>query len=314
MLERLADLIRVLLTWRADPANPGKSPRGATGDGGFRATPEMMSILGCSAGELGNVLKALGFWAERRKLVPVASAQPAPETPSAVTAPPAANGSHVVSADDATQVLAGEEPHIVVEGAASVPEAAHPAADAASPIAETAGPVVEVADPIAVAAATTGPETASVTVAADASATAVEPVAEQWEEVWRPRRKGRTFEAGPERHKQPGQRPRHAHRGQGFRAQEPRANKPEPQPVLQQGNPNEGQPQQSKPEPAKERQGKERHRRPNGRRGGPNERQERTRVPLHASPPKQKAAAFDPDSPFAALSSLKAALEKRSQD
>ena len=44
-------------------------PEGATGDGGFRATPDMMSILGCSADGLGHVLKSLGFWAER-KLVP----------------------------------------------------------------------------------------------------------------------------------------------------------------------------------------------------------------------------------------------------
>jgi hypothetical protein len=34
---------------------------------------------------------------------------------------------------------------------------------------------------------------------------------------------------------------------------------------------------------------------------------------MHASPPSAKAG-FDPDSPFAALSSLKAALEKRSQE
>ena len=38
-----------------------RRPRGATGDGGFKAMPEMMSILGCSPDELGNVLKALGF-------------------------------------------------------------------------------------------------------------------------------------------------------------------------------------------------------------------------------------------------------------
>jgi len=143
---------------------------------------------------------------------------------------------------------------------------------------------------------------------------AAEAAVEQWEEVWRPRRKGRTFEVAPERHKQHGQRPRHAHKGQGFRARAQGANKPEQQSALQQGNANEGQPQQSKPEQAKERPGKAGHRRANGRRGGPNERQERTRVPLHASPPKQKAAPFDPDSPFAALSSLKAAMEKRSQE
>jgi hypothetical protein len=34
---------------------------------------------------------------------------------------------------------------------------------------------------------------------------------------------------------------------------------------------------------------------------------------MHASAPPSKAA-FDPDSPFAALSSLKAQMEKRSQD
>ena len=66
MLERLADLIRPLVAWRPDAANPSAPPKGATGDGGFKATPDMMSILGCSADELGNVLKALGFWAERR--------------------------------------------------------------------------------------------------------------------------------------------------------------------------------------------------------------------------------------------------------
>jgi ATP-dependent RNA helicase SUPV3L1/SUV3 len=68
MLERLADLIRVLVSWRADPANPALPPKGATGDGGFKATPDMMSILGCSAEELGNVLRALGFWADRRPI------------------------------------------------------------------------------------------------------------------------------------------------------------------------------------------------------------------------------------------------------
>ena len=61
--------------------------------------------------------------------------------------------------------------------------------------------------------------------------------------------------------------------------------------------------------------GKEHTRRNHGRRGGkPHERPERARVSMHASPPKSKVAAVDPDSPFAALSSLKAALEKRNQD
>src|SRR6478736_3769438 len=56
ILERLADLIRPLLAWRAPSDNPSaQPPRGSTGDGGFTVTPEMMSILGCSPEELGNV-------------------------------------------------------------------------------------------------------------------------------------------------------------------------------------------------------------------------------------------------------------------
>ncbi len=68
ILERLADLIRPLLAWRASAENSGEQPNGATGDGAFTATPEMMSILGCSPDELSGVLKALGFKLERRPI------------------------------------------------------------------------------------------------------------------------------------------------------------------------------------------------------------------------------------------------------
>jgi ATP-dependent RNA helicase SUPV3L1/SUV3 len=102
-----------------------------------------------------------------------------------------------------------------------------------------------------------------------------------WEEVWRPRRKGRTFETASERHSQ--QRARHSDKAPGQEAR------------LKPGS----------------QGGKPRGRRPDRRHGG--ERQERSRPPMHASAPPSKAA-FDPDSPFAALSSLKAQMEKRSQD
>jgi ATP-dependent RNA helicase SUPV3L1/SUV3 len=68
ILERLADIIRPLLAWRQKSGMADTPPKGATGDGGFRATEEMMSILGTSAGELGNVLNALGFRTERRAI------------------------------------------------------------------------------------------------------------------------------------------------------------------------------------------------------------------------------------------------------
>ncbi|HEX2840735.1 helicase-related protein [Hyphomicrobium sp.] len=66
ILERLADLIRPLLAWRQNPEAATAPPKGSTGDGGFIVTPEMMSILGCSPDELGNVLKALGFRLDRK--------------------------------------------------------------------------------------------------------------------------------------------------------------------------------------------------------------------------------------------------------
>ncbi len=85
MLERLADQIRVLVGWRPNADQPSATPpRGSTGDGGFIVTPEMMSILGCSTDELGEVLRALGFRSEKRP-------RPAPAAPSTQPAKPAAD-------------------------------------------------------------------------------------------------------------------------------------------------------------------------------------------------------------------------------
>ncbi len=80
MLERLADMIRPLLAWRSNRDPEAKPPKGSTGDGGFTATPEMMSILGCSPEELGKVLKALGFRLDRRPIK-----VPAPQPAAAVS-------------------------------------------------------------------------------------------------------------------------------------------------------------------------------------------------------------------------------------
>ncbi len=67
MLERLSDLIRVRVSWK--PTEGGEAaPPGATGDGGFRVGPELMSMVGCSGDEFASILKALGFRLERKKL------------------------------------------------------------------------------------------------------------------------------------------------------------------------------------------------------------------------------------------------------
>ena len=100
MLERLADLIRPLLTWRLRSRQSERCRRrGATGDGGFRATPDMMSILGCSADELGHVLKALGFWAERR--LRRARGERGSRRRSLVAASAPSNGADAAAAEDA---------------------------------------------------------------------------------------------------------------------------------------------------------------------------------------------------------------------
>ncbi len=81
MLERLSDLIRARIAYRA--AEGGVAPpTGATGDGGFRVVPELMSVVGCSGEEFCSILKALGFRRERRKLAPVAGVEVISPTPS----------------------------------------------------------------------------------------------------------------------------------------------------------------------------------------------------------------------------------------
>src|SRR6185503_11883644 len=81
MLERLSDLIRARVWFRPAEGGP-EAPPGATGDGGFRVVPELMSVVGCSGEEFASILKAFGFRRERRKLAPVAGVEVISPTPS----------------------------------------------------------------------------------------------------------------------------------------------------------------------------------------------------------------------------------------
>ena len=126
MLERLADLIRPLIAWRAPKDNPSANPpRGSTGNGAFIVTPEMMSILGCSALELGNVLRALGFRSEQRPV-------PTPK----VQAPMLTADAPVVLA------LPDPEPEAIAEATAALDAARAAAAAAAEPAAPV--PMIDV--------------------------------------------------------------------------------------------------------------------------------------------------------------------------
>jgi ATP-dependent RNA helicase SUPV3L1/SUV3 len=81
MLERLSDLIRGRIAFRAAEGGAA-APPGATGDGGFRVVPELMSVVGCSGEEFASILKALGFRLERRRLAPPSEPQSqAPDAP-----------------------------------------------------------------------------------------------------------------------------------------------------------------------------------------------------------------------------------------
>ena len=336
ILERLADLIRPLLAWRQNPDSPAMPPKGSTGDGGFKATEEMMSILGCSAGELGNVLKALGFRLERR---PIQTPKAAPAVAPQAGTPPEPGAGEAASTD-------------VSEQAASL-SAAEPASDAFAPepslvsqsvdeppgaLADTdvaSAPVADVAESVPAA----GNE-------APADETAVE-----YEEVWRPRRHRR------EERRERGGRHHHARHGQRGGAQAPPATtdvSAEPAGEITEAKPEaaaghthqqrerhhrrdkhkrdsgdrrtEGQERSGHPGGG----GQQGHRADNRNEGdrrdhagrGPRQGRDRDRdrrddrrgrAPevITAAPPKR--GGVDPDSPFAALAALKASMDKRGE-
>jgi ATP-dependent RNA helicase SUPV3L1/SUV3 len=240
MLERLADQIRPLVAWRADPANPAAPPKGATGDGGFRATPEMMSILGCSAGELGHVLQALGFRLDRVRVTPAAPAVPA-ET--------------VVAASTEASAAETPKPADAVPGGAEQPS-----------LESTTSPATETEDH----------RSSEVPAVAENAAPAAAPEV-KWDEIWRPRRQGR----------------QHGRHERGKQAQH---------------KPQEDDTRRSRP-----KKGGRHDRRERRREGPPQRREDRPHPYMHSAAPAPKGG-IDPDSPFAALRSLKAALEKPSQD
>src|SRR5262249_52423838 len=123
MLERLSDLIRPLVAWRPDPNNPAPPPKGATGDGGFRTTPEMMSILGCSSTEPGHVLKVLGFRLDRRRVDAAAApaSLPAPTETSPLTTVSAAAMAETAADGAAAEAEAAETAPVEAQAMEAAP-------------------------------------------------------------------------------------------------------------------------------------------------------------------------------------------------
>ena len=72
ILERLADIIRPALAWRAGA--PGVKPPGAVDGAGFTVTVAMTSLVGCSGEDFASILRSLGYRMEKRPKPP----EPAP--------------------------------------------------------------------------------------------------------------------------------------------------------------------------------------------------------------------------------------------
>jgi ATP-dependent RNA helicase SUPV3L1/SUV3 len=307
MLERLADQIRPLTSWRpgADAKEP---PAGAVGRGGFKIQAEMLSIIGCSSEEMGNVLFALGFRKERRlaekKPEATASAE-AVQAEVAAGAPEAAAQTAVKAAStgqDAAQAQPAETPgdeiaqpvRALSEDAAATDSASHLAAFSAS-----AGDAERTAS-FAVPAASGGESenTPSSQIAGEAETPAVQAEPE-YENIWRPRRKAQNNE----RH--------HANRRSDRSHHARRNGKDSAQTVSPEASADD---KSSKDRPRKgvERYAERNHnhqRRQSNRHGG---KPRSEPVVKSASPPSNRT--LDQDSPFAALLKLKERMSRETQD
>jgi ATP-dependent RNA helicase SUPV3L1/SUV3 len=234
ILERLADLIRPALAWRAGSA--GEKPAGAVDGKGFIVTQAMTSLTGSSGDDFASVLRSLGYRLEKRpkpaepapapsEAAPSAKAAEAQPTEAAASAAAAEPAVEATSAPEATVVPAAEmipgappaaEPESV-EQAAPV-EAPSVVADAPSVAAEPESPAPPMAASEAAESQAVPDETAAVPAVANAEeapaevAASAAPAEETLIEVWRP---GRPEERRGERHRGPRKGERRAPRREG---------------------------------------------------------------------------------------------------
>jgi ATP-dependent RNA helicase SUPV3L1/SUV3 len=339
ILERLADLIRPALAWRA--GSPAPKPPGAVEGGGFAVTVNMTSLTGSSGEDFASVLRSLGYRMEKK----AKSKEAAPPTPIAQaalteTSPEASAASETVATAETASL---ETP---VEAATA------PAAEVASePIAAPAEPsaAIEAAPemPVATAVAPVAPEVPAETApdAEPAEAADAKPDEPEMIEVWRPGRPPEERRQRPprpqgERRERHGQRPDRRPRSQvaapqdGIQAAAPAADATAPAPAEageakpaphqdrpRQGRGNRGgrgdRPEQHEGRPPpRERRGGERpdrdrtDRPDRPRREGRRDFKDRDRgEPREWIDPKERRGQADPNSPFAKLAALKEQLE-----
>ncbi|MDF1600516.1 helicase-related protein [Mesorhizobium sp. YIM 152430] len=288
ILERLADLIRPALAWKA---GNGARPEGAFDGNAFLVTPAMMSILGATSEDMDEILKGLGYRGETK---------PETDVKAKLDALDAEARAKAEKAPETSDAAAAESAEAVSEDAQPTDESA------AAPVAETvAEPVAEApAEPAAEAPADAATETAAEPAAETA---AQEPAAgEEPEEtpkmitIWRQGRfEGRPRREQGNRNARGNDRNRGAAPAEGEAPGEKRAFR---------GKPRGDGPQRGRDE--RQRGGKPGGK-PGGKRDGQRDAKPSGERRWEAQPPRDaRPAKLDPDSPFAKLAALKEQLKK----
>ncbi len=353
ILERLADLIRPLVAWRSKDTSDKAPPKGATGDGGFTVTPDMMSILGCSPAELGNVLKALGFRLERKPAPKAEAAEPLAPADAVQTDP--AIEQHDRPSEigaEGTPAELSPQPEAAVDGVSSsedivvaieAPAAGAPAgcADAAKvetgvvapdhevcasesqqsePAELTTAAAAEGTEPLSAEPGEGEPTKPSVEPAVVANGEADSEDTVEYIEIWRPRRHRGEGDRVPRRGR--GRRFSGAgHAVHGESQRESTAAQTVTEPSSGQNDDASGS-RRSGQKDRRQNAGPKRQRAEGGKNTGPQHNRQgkkdagggrRRRPEFHSSGPK-KNSAVDPDSPFAALRVLKDALEQQGEN
>jgi ATP-dependent RNA helicase SUPV3L1/SUV3 len=145
ILERLADLIRPALAWRASAA--GTRPPGAIDGFGFTVAPGMMSLAGCSGEDFASVLRSLGYRMEKRPKPAEPPAAPTPAPPPAQAQP-----TDAASVDEVAAPAIADEPEPGLETADGAASASPPDEPAFAAHDATVGePAKPAAEPVSAA-------------------------------------------------------------------------------------------------------------------------------------------------------------------
>ena len=326
ILERLADQIRLALSWREN--SPGVVPPGAIAGFGFTVSVGMTSLVGSSGEDFASILRSLGYRMERRPKPPAIPVAAAPIPVVSSNGEQAAD--HVareIATDISGDVAADISPDLAPEIAAAIPAVSSETATEIS---------VDVASETATGiSADVAAETVteiSESAAAGAPVMAEEP---QFIEVWRP---GRNDARDRPRKRAPRRPDKRRARPGAPSPAVPAEQSPAPAEAAAASAPEPGASAQAAAEiavtepPRHERKHRRPRRRQRGERPQPHtgaQSQARTpardqsraardqsRAPDHTRAParERREKQPDPNSPFAKLAALKAQLEAQSKE